>query len=285
MFGPNTQFVANPSCGAPPFFTVHTARFDDTFAQFDWNLINRLNPETVEATQDSESLEKVLYSFVDSKFGAVERQFLPFPLSAKFYRLLQMGVDYLLKKFTKAQRQLSQKDKEIERMREKVERSIEALDRVPRMANTDVSIVHSCPVCSRAFKALLYVDNHMTKCHPEFLDAWRALRDGRPYGLSKAVQDLHDDIGHLRSCLTRQELEAKKPPPVSDRWPRPKPLPQKAKPIDASGKVVESRAIAPSAKLRTFVRDPDDMSGTESGEVKSVVSLGSTGSHEDGQEV
>jgi hypothetical protein len=248
---------------------VHTARFDDTLAQFDWNLVNRLNPETVEATQDSESLEKVLYSFVDSKFGAVERQFLPFPLSAKFYRLLQLGTDYLLKKLTKVQRQLSQKDKEIGRMREKVERSIEALDRVPRMANTDVSIVHSCPVCSRAFKAVLYLDNHMTKCHPDLLDAWRCLREGHPYGLSKALQDLQQDVGHLRSCLTRQELASQPPTTGPGRWPHARPVQQKTRRVDSSGRIVGSHGIDPAPNSRTFIRDPDDLSGTESGEIKS----------------
>jgi hypothetical protein len=260
-----------------PLFTVHTARFDDTLAQFDWNLVNRLNPDTVEATQDSESLEQVLYSFVDSKFGAVERQFLPFPLSATFYRLLQLGTDYLLKKLMKAQRQLSQKDREIEGLREKVARSVEALDRVPRMVNTELAVVHSCQVCSRGFKAILYLDRHIPKCHPDVRDAWQSLRDGQPYGLSLELANLQTDIGHLRGCLTRQQLaEREEGAAPSDQWPHARPVRQKTRRTDASGKIVSSHAVAPISTARMFVRDGTELNGPESGEITSGASFASS---------
>jgi hypothetical protein len=275
------QTVAMPSCGAPPHFEVHTASFDNTLYQFDWNLVNRLNPEVVEGMNDTESLEKILYSFVDSKYGAVERQLLPFPLSAKFYRLLQLGTDYLLKKLVKTQRQVAQKDKEIDYLRHKLEKSIEAFDRVPRLANADVTIAHSCPVCSRAFKALLYLDKHMTQCHPESVDAWRCLREGRPYGLAKALQELHQDVGHLRSCLTRQDLSACHEPDNRDgfdRMPGPRPPSRRKsgpRPPGGPGKFVGATAVEPGANRRNFFCDDsasyaESSPSTEPGELMEI---------------
>jgi hypothetical protein len=78
------------------------------------------------------------------RYGAVQQQLLPFPLSAKFYRLLQLGTNYLIKSLLTTQRQLGQTNKEIDCLRHMLEKSIEALDRVPRVANADVAIAHSC---------------------------------------------------------------------------------------------------------------------------------------------
>jgi predicted metal-binding protein len=271
-----TQIVATPSCGVPPHFEVHTANFDNTLYQFDWNLVNRLTPEVVEGMHDTESLEKVLYSFVDSKYGAVEQQFLPFPLSAKFYRLLQLGTDYLLKKLAVTQRQVGQKDKEIDYLRHKLEKSIEALDRVPRVANADVTLAHSCPVCSRAFKALLYLDKHMTQCHPELVDAWRCLRERRPYGLAKALQELHQDVGHLRSCLTRQDLpKCCAHQDGFDRMPRSGPPGGRkggTRPVGGTGRFMGVTEVQPGANRRNFFLDDpllyaDSSLSTEAGEL------------------
>jgi hypothetical protein len=46
----------------------------------------------------------------------------------------------------------------------------------------------------------------MTQCHPESVKAWRCLRQRRPYGLVKVLEELYQDVDHLRSCLTRQDL-------------------------------------------------------------------------------
>jgi len=253
---PTTQVVAVPSCGVQPVRSYRAA-FDDTLSQFDWNLLNSLNPETISATDDSESLERVLYSFVDSKFGAVERQFLPFPLSAKLYQMLQLGVDYLLRKQAKLLRQLAQRDAHIERLEHKVEKAIERLDTLPRTANTEVTVVHSCPVCSRAFKAILYLDKHISKCHPQQVDAWRALREGRPYGVSKAFADLHMDIDHLRACVTRQEFEERREIAVNGpdlgRMPRPRGRRVPAARAGPPGRVTGGVCCQPSALRKEFV--------------------------------
>ena len=259
---PVSQCAAVPSCGAQPFNTYQAA-FDNTLNQFDWNFLHRINPETIEATQDSESLEKIIYSFADSQFGPVERQFLPFPSSAKFYRTLQLGVDYLLKKQAKLQRQLKQKDNEIQYLTHKLQKSVECLDRMPRNTISEVSIAHSCPVCSRAFKALFYLDKHIVKCHPEQIDAWKALREGQPYGVSKAFAELHQDIDHLRACITRQGYEERREilrnDPNVGKFPGPGPQPA-PKPVATSttGKIVETKEIKPMAYRRNFPGDPTE---------------------------
>lgn len=265
MYFPHTHCVATPSCGAKPMDTYQAA-FENTLNQFDWNLLNRTNLATVQATNDTESMEKILYSFVDSKFGPVDRQFLPFPLSAKLYHALQLGVDYLLKSQTKLQRQLQEKQKEIEYLTHKLEKSFQRLDKMPRTSQCDVTVVHSCPVCQRAFKALLFLDKHMLKCHPKEVDAWKALREGQPYGVTKAFEELHQDIDHLRSVITRQGYEERRevrhnnpnvdkmPPPRKKKAPA-----QKPDGVDLSGRVVETRQVKPMAYRKNFVGQPEDI--------------------------
>jgi hypothetical protein len=237
---------------------MHTANFDDALQQFDWNLVNRLNPAAIEATQDSDSLEKLIYSFVDSKFGAVERQFLPFPLSAKFYHLLQLGTDYLLKKIMKLQQNLKKKDEEIQYLAHKLEKTVQVMDALPRIATREVSVVHSCPVCQRAFRALLFLDKHVKKCHPMEHDAWVALRNQIPYGLSRAVRELNEDVTGLRASVTRQEWNqpsdrrdelTKMPGRRRDAVKSPKNADHSASPGSVTGTV----SVEPLANRRDFV--------------------------------
>lgn len=264
MYYPKTHCVATPSCGAQPMDTYQAA-FDNTLNQFDWNLLNRTNLATVQATNDTETMEKILYSFADSKFGPVERQFLPFPLSAKLYHALQLGVDYLMRRHTKLQRQLAEKDKQIEYLTHKLQKSFDRLDKMPRTSQCDVTVVHSCPVCQRAFKALLFLDKHMLKYHPKEVDAWKALREGQPYGVTKAFEELHQDIDHLRACITRQGYEERRKirrnDPNVDKMPGPrkKKQPQPQQGFDPSGRVVETTQVKPMAYRRNFVVNTKDL--------------------------
>lgn len=281
---PDTHLVQQPSTGPAPMYQVHTASFDNNLNQFDWNLLNRTNLESMEATNDTETLENLIYSFVDSKYGAVERQFLPFPLSAKFYATLQMGMDYLLKREKKLQRQMLQQKKEIEYLQHKLAKSCERLDTMPRMTNAEVSVVHSCPVCQRAFKAVLYLDKHIKKAHPEMDDAWNALRNKKPYGLNHAFMELHQDIDHLRSCITRQTHEIDKPVPKVKQdpatFPQKKQIPKK-KPIlvDQKTKMVTTKMVEPNVNRANFFESdsPNDIdSFSASSTISSISSKGST---------
>lgn len=243
-------YIQVPSCGAPPQYEIHTANFDNTLYQFDWNLVNRMNPEYIKATGETSDLEKLIYSFVDSKFGAVERQFLPFPLSAKFYELLQIGFDYVLKKQTKLQQQLKKKDEEIEYLRHKLEKSLET---IPKFVGRDVSIVHSCPVCNKAFKSFYHLDKHINKTHGDLKDAWNALRNQQPYGAPVAFEELHQEINHLRECITRQELVSfEKPKPKREKMPGPQKEKKQTQTVDP-GRIVESTCIQPFRYRSDFI--------------------------------
>lgn len=208
------QFAQIPSCGAPPNYEMITANFDDTLYQFDWNLLNRMNLEYVKATQDPEDLEKLIYSFTDSHYGAVERQFLPFPLSKKLYEMLQLGFDYLLRKQTKLQKELKVKNEEIKYLRHKLEKSLET---IPKFVGTDVKVVHTCPVCNKAYKSFYHLDKHMNKAHTYMCDAWNALRNKQPYGASLEFRELQTEIDHLRGYVTKQNLEENSIHPITQR--------------------------------------------------------------------
>ena len=67
--------------------------------------LNSLNPEFIEETKDFEPLEKIIYSLIDSKYGSVERQFLPFPISRKFFEIMKLSVKYLIKENSKTKLQ------------------------------------------------------------------------------------------------------------------------------------------------------------------------------------
>ncbi|OHS93608.1 hypothetical protein TRFO_40114 [Tritrichomonas foetus] len=245
------QYVQTPSCGAPPNYQVHTGEFDNTLYQLDWNLINRTNPEYIRTTGDTETLEKIICSFSDSKFGAVERQFLPFPLSAKFYELIQLSMNYLLKKQTKLQQQLKQKDQEIEYLRHKLEKSYET---IPKFVGRDVSVVHSCPVCNKAFKSFYHLDKHVKKYHLNLLDAWNSLRNNQPYGAKFEFQELQHEINHLRECITRQEYFARvEPQNPPEMFPGKANAKKKPSGNGGEGRITESTGVQPRAFRSDFL--------------------------------
>ena len=212
-----------------------------------------MNPDFIRATGETNDLEKLIYSFADSRFGAVERQFMPFPLSAKFYELLQLGVNYMLKKQTKLQQQLKQKDEEIEYLRHKIEKS---LGTIPKFVGRDVSIVHSCPVCKKAFKSFYHLDKHINKAHVNLKDAWNALRNEQPYGAPVAFEELHQEINHLRECITRQELAALDLMDQKKEQKEKLPGPQKVKKSSLTvdpGRIVESKCVQPLRYRSDFI--------------------------------
>ena len=199
-----------PSCGYAAMQEAYNPKLQDTVHQFDWNLLNSMNPEFIYETKDNESLEKIIYSLMDSNYGRVEQQFLPFPLSRKFFEIMKLSVKYLMKEISKTKQQMKDKDNEIAYLKHKFEKQITKLDAMNRPKSVDVTVVHSCPKCHRAFKALTYLDKHMKKEHLDILDAWVSLREGTPYGAARELKQLKDEVEDLRMCLNRQEIISEK---------------------------------------------------------------------------
>lgn len=199
------------SSAIPNYFYGFKPKLDDTAYQFDWTYLNSLNADVLRESNNEETYENIIHSYIDAKFGNVEMQFFPFPLSRKFFEIMQLSIRFLVNKIMKLNNTIKMKNDEIEYMRHKYAKTIQKVDSLPQtILAKDVVPVHSCPVCGRFFKAMMYLDKHFNKEHLEYTDAWSALRHNTPYGVSREAAMMRNDIDDIRACVTRQNLEEAK---------------------------------------------------------------------------
>lgn len=212
-----------PTCGCPPQYQGVSPTISQSIHQFDWNYLNSLNTEFIREAHDYSTLEKYAYMFADSEYTAVDQQFLPFPLSRKFFEISHDSIKYLFKQIRELQNKLKYKEKEIEYMKHKFEKATKKIDNLsynrnpfppPPIAYSTTQeaaiIVHTCPCCGRAFRSLQFLDKHIIKEHRHISEAWLSIREGKPYGTSHELKSLKNDVEDLRACLTRQNIVSSK---------------------------------------------------------------------------
>jgi len=176
--------------------------------QFDWNYLNSLSVDYLEEFEDSEAIENVICSFVDSRFGKVERQLFVHPLSVKLYRILQICLRFMIKKQQKLGSECKGKSKEIHEMQRKLEKTITKLEEISISRVSSHTIVFCCPVCQKAFKSMMHQDKHIEKHHPEHLEAWVSMRQNKSYGAKRNIEELQKEIDEIRASVVKQNIKS-----------------------------------------------------------------------------
>lgn len=169
-----------------------------------WNIVASCSPEEIAKTNDIKTIEALLNSFLNSRFTNTEAQLLPNPLAAKFYRLLQIGVQYIYDTQEHLREIVRQSDASNKELKEKLRTLTSAVAHLKNKVGKKTGEgSEKCVVCHRVFKSLEYLDSHMQRRHAALVPAWKSLRSGTPQGL----EDITDQITHLRQAISKTRAE------------------------------------------------------------------------------
>ena len=176
----------------------------------DWALIASCSPEELAETNDVDTLSAIFRSFVHAEFTQTEAQLMPNPLTAKFFRILQIGIQYLLDCQEQLKESVEDSEKTISALKTKMKALTAALVRAKDASkrNERISeVTEKCVVCGRRFKNISYLDGHVQRRHGALMPAWRSLRTGQLQGM----EDFVEQIENLRQevAKTHRELEKK----------------------------------------------------------------------------
>jgi hypothetical protein len=207
---PSPEFCQPPLQPIPPNVSDCLPRTGGV----DWSLIASCSPETVAETNDVSTLSAVLETFVRAEFTPTEAQLFPNPLSAKLFRLLQIGVHHLLD----CQDELREAIDECDRSRAALSAKVKSLTTSLERARTSqarrseaIAECEKCVVCGKKFRSVGYLDAHFERRHSALIPAWRSLRTGEAAGQGA----LMEEIAELRAAVARTNLElAKRAQPV-----------------------------------------------------------------------
>ena len=184
----------------------------------DWSLVASTDPDTLAKTNDVEALEAIIQSFIKAQFTQTEAQLMPNPLSAKFFRILQISVNYLLDCQAELQNQTQEYHKLAATLQAKTKKLSAALSSAQesqevfrgKMENTQ-----KCIVCSHRFKNMEYLDAHMQRRHAALMPAWRSLRIGEMQGYGEMmdlISDLRQQIARLQAQIAEQQVRITEKP-------------------------------------------------------------------------
>ena len=168
-----------------------------------WNIIAACSPEEVLKTNDVKTIEAILSSFVNSQFSNVEAQLLPNPLAAKFYRLLQISVQFLFDTQRELEKIIKETQKNNDSLKNKLRALTHAFNKLKNKIHKPSDNSEKCVVCHKVFKSLDFLDSHMQRRHAALVPAWRSLRTGYPHGL----EDINDELVNLRLQISKARSE------------------------------------------------------------------------------
>ena len=177
---------------------------NDNISQFDWNFLNIINYDIIKESNDYDSLEKIIYSFVDSNFGQVETKFLPHPISEKFYKILQLSINYLLKQNQKILKEKKRIEKENQNLKLKLQNIIEKYEKFTFNSVQNLNIVFSCPICEKLFKSNLYLDKHIKKEHSDKFQFWLSFKKNEKIPYKEDIESIQKELDIIRSNLIKK---------------------------------------------------------------------------------
>ncbi|OHT16585.1 hypothetical protein TRFO_41728 [Tritrichomonas foetus] len=174
----------------------------------DWAIVASCSPEELAETNDIDTLSAIIQSFVHAEFTQTEAQLMPNPLTAKFFRILQIGIQYLLDCQSQLKESLQDSDKTVSQLKTKMKALSAALVRAKDASKKNERISEStekCIVCGRRFKNVSYLDGHVQRRHGALMPAWRSLRTGQLQGMEDFVEQI--EILRQEVAKTHRELE------------------------------------------------------------------------------
>ena len=189
-------FVQHPTNGVP-YPTYFPEGIDiDTCRRFDWHLLNSLDLDRAISHED---VERVLFSFADSEFGPAERQFFPFPLSQKFYTVLQFCVNNLLDSQRKLQNEVTGLRSRLKKLDSQLQSfTTKQTSYQPSQATT---IAYACPTCQKLFITPQHLDKHILRRHRHLYEAWCGLKNGYIPNKQNEIKELTQQLTELKRTI------------------------------------------------------------------------------------
>jgi len=170
----------------------------------DWSIIASCNPESIVESNDIPTIEAIIKSFLSSRFSSTELQILPNPLAAKFFRVMQIAVTYLVDIQKDLKKRIEGYETSNDSLKGKIKTVTEALTKLK--AKTSISTFEKCVICRKQYQSIEFLDKHMARRHPSLVPAWNSLRTGKIQGLD----DVNEKISQLKEALAKTKYELEK---------------------------------------------------------------------------
>ena len=176
----------------------------------DWNLVSILDPEIIQRIKDFDSLQKIITNFSAANFTNGCSKVLAHPLAIRLCQLLQIGFQFM----DQSQKELKKivdddvvyKQKQLNLLK-KLKTKLNATEEKLKIKSVPYD---KCPVCSKKFKSIDFVDKHILTKHSEISEYWDVVRGRKKPEKEPELQQVLDEIVQLRSQL--KERESMSPP-------------------------------------------------------------------------
>lgn len=174
------------------------------FDGIDWGLIQKLDPKMLHETRDYDTFQEFVNAFVHWTFNQRDQQIFSNSIVLKLFMLIQETVRYMFD----CQKELKDKIRVLQESRCDSKRQVKTLQKI--IDNKETLLKKSyrdydkCPLCSKKFKNISYLDNHISKYHNEHMDAWRSIRINKPLDSKKEVSKLEMELDTLKNMLHDQ---------------------------------------------------------------------------------
>ena len=187
----------------------------------DWTIISSCSPEELAETKDIETLTAIIQSFIHARFTQTEAQLMPNPLTSKFFRILQIAIQYLLECQAELKENLEESEKAEQLLQAKLKNLSASLIRAKDEVKKSQIIketTEKCIVCGRRFKTIKYLDGHVQRRHGALMPAWRSLRTGELQGMNdfaEQIESLRQEVAKAHRELERRAEQEVQKAPVS----------------------------------------------------------------------
>lgn len=170
---------------------------------FNWSIIASCSPEDVAITNDVHTVEAIIHSLINSKFSQTEVQLFPNPITAKFFRLMQIGVKYLVDKNKLFEKSLTDAKVLNDELKIKIRSINEKASNLKAQIDARNNLSEKCPVCRKIFKNMDFLDKHIQRRHASLVPAWTSLRTGKLNGL----EEIDGQLVELRRAISQTKSE------------------------------------------------------------------------------
>ncbi|OHS93059.1 hypothetical protein TRFO_12072 [Tritrichomonas foetus] len=137
----------------------------------DWELIENVNPTKLCQKDGLKTMKTIAYQFITMKSVPLRNS----KLVIKLLQILQVIIEFFLKKKDVFESDANPYDRSLNYMFDDSNLS-NSYNNVYNQNNHKVIIGVQCPLCSKLFKSIHYVDKHIGKVHPNIFHIWENLR-------------------------------------------------------------------------------------------------------------
>lgn len=170
----------------------------------DWRFVNSIDVGMMKETQDVNTMQDMVNSFMASQLNKTDRNILTNPLAFRLVSILQVIIKYMFDCQDQLKHKVHELEDDVSFYKHKIKLMQKAQDESSELLRDAYHDFEKCPVCGKKFKAMRYVDRHMESVHKMHLYAWKSLRVDRPIDPKSKVKALEDEIAMLREAMNEQ---------------------------------------------------------------------------------